>query len=192
MLSNSLQNGNPANRLSRTVKVTAGVRSNLSGSETDYGYIISEVPKQPSLTYVLTNATTALKKFVIGDGNGMIAASLGVTLADPTSINGNTAIVEANKAMLSSQVIEFNEITWKASASATQFNNVPTWYASNFSGQLVPDVINLAVAEKNTAQNDLILTTKGLTRLDGFRGLVVDVNASSTLTVTMSPSAYTV
>lgn len=191
-MNNSLRSGNVANRLSRTVKVTPGVKSNLSGSETDYGYIISEVPKQAGITYVLNNTTTALKKYVIGDGNGMIAAALGVTLADPTSINGNTAIVEANKAMLANQVIEFAEITWKASASATQFNNVPTWYATNFSGQLVPDIINLAQAEKNTAQNDLILTTKGLTRLDGFRGLVVDVNASSSLSVTMTPSAYTV
>lgn len=191
-MNNSLRSGNVANRLSRTVKVTPGVKSNLSGSETDYGYIISEVPKQAGITYVLNNTTTALKKYVIGDGNGMIAAALGVTLADPTSINGNTAIVEANKAMLANQVIEFAEITWKASASATQFNNVPTWYAANFSGQLVPDIINLAQAEKNTAQNDLILTTKGLTRLDGFRGLVVDVNASSSLSVTMTPSAYTV
>jgi hypothetical protein len=187
-----MQNNSVAEQLSTSVKITNQVKSNLSGSQTSYGFMVSEVPKLPALTYTLANSGTVPKNYIIGDPHGMIAASLGGTIADPDKLQGVAGYVAPNKSMYINSKVLFSEITWKTSSDATQFNNTPTFYACNLAGNVVPDPINLAVAEKNTAQNTLILTTTGLYRLDAQRGLYVTVMAAETLTVTMSPKAYTV
>ena len=182
-----------ADQLSTDVKITNQVKTNLSGSQTSYGFMVSEVPKLPALTYSCANASTgATENFIIGDPHGMIAASLSGTYNSPDTLQGLAALVAPNKSMYINSKCLFSEITWKTSSSALQFNNTPTFYTVNLAGNLVPDVVNLAVAEQNTAQNTLILTTTGNFRLDAQRGLTVTVRALETLTITMSPSAYTV
>jgi hypothetical protein len=180
-------------QLSTSVKITNQVKSNLSGSQTSYGFMVSEVPKLPALTYTLANSGTVSKNYIIGDPHGMIAASLGGTIADPDQVNSLTGVdsgIAANKSMYKNTKIIFSGLTFKTSSTADQFNNTPIFYTCNLAGNIVPDPINLAVAEKNTAKNPLILTITGNFKLDAQRALYVTVLQRETLTITFSPKAY--
>lgn len=190
-MDNGINSQNLSRELSRTVKITSGTRSNLSGSVTDYGSMVSAIPALPAFVYQLVNSTSATKNFLIGDPAGMIAAALGGTFYDPNKLNGSTAFVEPNKNIFYGSSVLFGEISWKTSSDATQFDNNPTLYVCNHTGEVVPKPLILTAAERNTQQNNLLLTTKGKVRLDIFRGIKVPVIAGETLTVTMSPEAYT-
>lgn len=182
---------NVAKELSRTVKVASQPQSNLSGSTTDYGAMIQSIPALPAFVYSLGNAGTVTENFIIGDPSGMIAASLGTSPSNPDSINGSSGLVTANKNMFYSSSVLFGEISWKTSSDASQFDQTPTVYVTNHTGQLIPKPIILTAAERNTQYNNKLLTTKGDVRLDAFRALYVPVIAGETLTVTMMPKAYT-
>ena len=184
----------PGQQLATKIITIPTVNTNLSGSQTDYGFMVSDVPPLPSLTYDLVNGTGFMKRFLIGDPHNMIKVSLPNVgeINAPNSINGNSALATANKSMYMNSKVLFNEITFKTSSNNLQFNTPVTFYTCNLAGNLNPEVINLAVAEQNTAQNTFIITINGNYRLDAQRGLYIEVLANQTLTVTMSPSAYTV
>lgn len=179
-----------AMQLAPKVKATNVAQQNLSGSETYIGSIINTAPALQSLTYKLANTTTATKEFIIGDPTGLIAAAKGGTLVAPTSLNGNSSIVTANKAMLGYMPIKFGKIIFEATSSSAQFANAPAVHVCNLAGKLASDEINLQAAKTNVAQNSKILTVKCDLMLAPNRAITQVVDASETLLVTLCPVAY--
>lgn len=185
-----MSNQRLARELNSQIKVAQPAQQNLSGSATYVGQIIPTAPPLSSLTYTLTNATSAAVKYIIGDATGLIAASIGGTLVSPTKLNGATGIVAANKLMTGYAPIGFGSMIFKATSSADQFNNIPKAYVVNHAGNLSSSDIDLASAATNVAQNAKILTLNCSIKLDASRAIVVDVDASETLAITMKPAGY--
>lgn len=182
-----------ARELARTVKVASMPESNLSGSVTDYGSMTNSVPALPSFVYQLDNsAGTVTANYLIGDPTGMIAAAVGGSYSAPSSLNGQSTYVTPNKNFLYACSILFGEISWRTSSDVTQFDNNPTVYVCNQTGQFNQKPIMLTAAQRNTQYNSLLLTTKGQFRLDAFRAILVPVIAGEIVTVSMAPVAYTI
>ena len=182
-----------AQELVKNVKVAGQVKANVLGSEVDMGNFLNRVPKLPSLTYFLDNSAVATDTtFVIGDPTGMIAALIGGTVENPTTVAGTPDLVQPNKKFFFSVGIVYSSINYQTSTTPNQFSKGFVQYITNSAGELTKETINMASARRNTADDPLLLTITGQYMLDVHRGMVLSVLANESVTLTLTPSAYTV
>jgi len=185
-----------ARELSTGVKVADTSKANISGSQVDMGMFLGQVPRLPAITYTLDNSGGgAVVRYVIGDPTTMIAqlvATGGVTVDNPSAVQGQAGLVVPNKNFFFGVGIIFGSINFQTSSTPNQFAQQFKTYITNMAGEVSSESLNLASATRNSAFNFNLLTLTGQFYLDIHRGIVIDVLAGEEVNVTMSPSAYTV
>lgn len=174
------------------VKTTTGVQSNVLGSQVNMGLFLGVVPSLPSITYELDNSADAVnpKDYIIGDPTGMIAAVKG-SGSNPDKVAGIANRVAPNKSFFFGVRIVFSSINYQTSSTANQFNQTFQHLTVNVIGNIADTDIVAGAAQRNTAQNDKLLTLDGSWLIDINRALFITVLPSEIVTLIATPTLYT-
>lgn len=157
------------------------------GATVDMGSFLGVSPVPTTLTYTLNNSAgmTAVN-YMIGDAIGVIAAGADLTVSNPSLANGLAGLVAPQKAGFQSRPVVIRTINYKTSSDATQFDQVFRAYVGNLAGEVVPKNIYPSAAERNTAENTLLLTLQGEWALSDLSGLYITVLAGETVSLTLT------
>lgn len=193
MQNNSLRQ---AQELTKAVKVAQTVKANVLGSEVSMGMFLGQVPKLPAISVSFDNSLGgAIQRYIFGDPTTMIAQLIDTIpggVLNPTAIMGQAGLVTPNKNFFFSVGVIFGSINYQTSSTPNQFVQPFVTYITNMAGELTKETINTASATRNTANENTLLTITGQYYLDVHRGIAIDVLAGESVTLTFSPSAYTV
>lgn len=180
-----------ARSLSAKMQAVAPTTKNMAGSETNLGKFLTVLPNMPAITYTLDNSGGAeLKRFIIGDPTGMIAARDGGTLVNPDKVQGNASLVTPNKNFYYGVKSKFTRIQYEVSVGASQFSNIFEHRVANIAGVVFPTQISVGEAKSNVQQNDKLLTLTGEYDLDISSAYILEVAAGETVVLTCSVSTY--
>jgi hypothetical protein len=136
------------------------------------------------ITVVFANATAAAVTYIFGDPNSLIQGILAATYVKPTvpasSIDAVTKTIGNNPVVISS--LNYR-ITVGTSA---QFSNKLQYADGDIDGTLTLRPINMPAAQRNTQQNDKILTVAQDIPMDDTTGIILVVAANTTVEIDMS------
>lgn len=135
----------------------------------------------------------AVKTFVIGDPDGMIAHNTGKTLEEPTG--GSTSPAAFKKSCERGYVIR--RINYQTTLSANQFSRPFALVSADVSGNSSSKPMNVAGAKRPNNFNDKLLIldtmpagTKQKLVLDRVRALIIDVGIGENVLLTFEVAAY--
>ena len=134
-------------------------------------------------------ATTGDRTFVIGDPNELVAGASGLTLAEPNS--GSVAPAAIKKQFQNPYLLL--GVNYQVKNSAAQFSKGFKYAMANVSGGFGSNPINVFGAQRNTQQNDKLLTIKferGI-RLDSTHALLLTVGQGEEVTMSFYIGAFT-
>jgi len=152
---------------------------------------IISTPNASELTYELVVASDASDTtFIIGDSSGIGAAAIGGTMHNPTTVNGNAALVAPNKALFASRGMIIGAINIETSTDKTQFNNQLKLYGVNHNGDLNTESVAFKGSNRGNQFDQLIKSVNVEFAMDATRFITLMVKAGQTVTLTLKPTAY--
>jgi len=148
-----------------------------------------------TVVYTITNGGGATAGYIIGDAYGAVEAALGVSLADPTSVDAFS--VAALKSLYGTNPVQITGMNLQTSSDARQFAQTYQYVTVENDGSSTTKKLRLAQFASPSDYNALIRPVD-LTNLPGGvvlgakSGLVIYVLAGETLTISMVMGNQTV
>lgn len=136
------------------------------------------------ITIVFENNTASPVTFIFGDANGVIQGVLGLTYLKPVAPASAIGAVEKTIANNPCVIKSLNyRIT---TGTSGQFSNRFQYATADMDGRLQLIPLNIQSAQRNTQQNDKILTLAQDIPMDDTTGIILAVAANSEVQIDVS------
>lgn len=141
------------------------------------------VPNDITLVFDNSGGASAAT-YIFGDSNELIAAITGVTYAKPTIPSSSYAAVVAS---LGKNPVVIKSLNYRiTTGNSGQFSNKFQYADADFDGSLDLRPINIQSAQRNTQQNDKILTLAQEIPFDDTTGIILTVAAATVVQIDIS------
>jgi hypothetical protein len=115
------------------------------------------------------------RQFVFGDASGLIAALLGVTFVKPSAPASN---IDGVVNTIARNPVTIRSLNYRiTTGTSAQFSNKLQFADADFDGSLQLIPVNIPAAQRNTQQNDKILTLAQDIPMDDTTGMILTVGA---------------